>query len=55
MSSREKCQQLLERIDTVLEECGKDPRRRRPPTTTRAPWTGPTWLQGQQAGAGLSR
>ena len=48
MSSREQCLQLLETIDTVLEECGKDPRRRspaRPPS--RPAWSGPSWLQGQ--------
>lgn len=46
MSSREQCDQLLETIDAVLLECGKDPRRRgtvRP--QSRPTWRGPSWLQ----------
>ena len=46
MPSREQGQQLLETIDAVLAQCGKDPRRRgaaRP--SARPAWSGPgRWL-----------
>lgn len=51
MSRREQGQQLLETIDAVLEECGKDPRRRRPDRPPSRPaWPGPSWLLSPRAG-----
>jgi len=52
MSSREQGQQLLEAIDAVLEECGKDLARRRPARPVRSAWRGPSWLEGALAGGG---
>ena len=50
MSSREQGQQLLETIDAVLAECGKDPRRRRPARPPARPtWTGPGRWQAEGA------
>lgn len=49
MPNRDGCDQLLERIDAVLSECSKDPRRRPPARRLRAAWTGPSWVEEQQA------
>jgi len=52
MSSKKRCQELLETIDTVLSECGKDPRRLSPVRSpSRPPWPGPVWsLEGRAVG-----
>jgi hypothetical protein len=53
MSSREQGQRLLETIDAVLDECGKDPRRRRPAATASRPaWGGPVWLRARPGNEG---
>lgn len=49
MSTREQLDQLMEKIDAVLDECGKGPRQREPARSSARPaWPGPRWAQHQR-------